>query len=60
MISVLNDEKKYSKKHGRDREENTKREEATIAQMLASPGNILATELSSGIAFDVQLFEHAV
>lgn len=43
-----------------EREENTNREGARIAQMLASPGNILATELSSGIAFDVQLFEHAV
>lgn len=33
---------------------------AKIVRMLASPGKISATELSSGIAFDVRLFEHAM
>lgn len=58
---VLND-KTYTNARGRKQDEKRwkKQEEANITEMLASPGNIVATELSSGIAFAIQLFEHAM
>lgn len=53
-------EKRSEHNRESDRKKNKtgdkKREEAKITQMLASPGNIVTTELSSRIAFDVQLF----